>query len=193
MRVQKLLLLLFWVFCVVLSVFGQDTKRVELLPDGSMLISSQALSDINSNLTLLESNSKNQEKLLTNLNSELNQATLSLTMLKELYSEQGESVGGLMNELSQATSSLTIFRGLYSEQGKLVESLKLQWNLIGERLEISDQSLAWAMEDAETLEAELTTMQVANRRLDRSARVWRTVATVLGVAAIGGVIAAVVW
>jgi chromosome segregation ATPase len=193
MQVLKLLLLSFWVCCAGRPVFGQDTERVEYLPDGSMTLSPQVLTAINNNLTLLESNSMRQEELLTSLNSELNQAALSLTMLKGLYNEQGNLVENLNSELNQATSSLMTFRGLYSEQEKLVEKLKIQWNLIGERLEISDQSLAWAMEDAELMEAELAQERLANQRLDRSTRVWRTVAIMLGVAAIGGVVAVVVW
>jgi chromosome segregation ATPase len=188
-----LLLSLFLELCVALSVFSQVTERVEYLQDGSVILSPQALSTINNNLTLLESNSERQEKLLTSLNSELQRAELSLTMLRSLYNEQSTLAGSLESELNQAISSLTTLKSLYNEQGLLVESLKIQWNLIGERLEISDQSLAWAMEDAELMKAELTTARAATQRLDRSARVWRTVAIALGAAAVGGIVAAIVW
>jgi chromosome segregation ATPase len=192
-RACRLSLLLWLVCCVVWPVSGQDTEHVELLPDGSVILSPQALNDIDSNLTLLESNSMRQEKLLMNLNSELNQATLSLTKLDGLYNEQRQLAGSLNSELSQATSSLMTFRVLYNEQASLVEKLKIQWNLIGERLELSDQSLAWAMEDAALMEGELATARAANQRLDRSARVWRVVAIVAGCLAVGAGVAAVVW
>jgi hypothetical protein len=63
----------------------------------------------------------------------------------------------------------------------------------GERLSVSDQSLSWVMEDAEMLEASLARERAYNARLDRSVRVWQTVAVVAGVIALGVDVAALVW
>ena len=108
--------------------FGQVTQQAESLPDGSVLLSPQALSDIDETFSLLEGNLEKQQRLLVSLGS----------------------------ELSVAESSLTTLKGLYSEQGLLVGSLSIWADQLGERLSASDQSLAWAMEDAMLMEEELT-------------------------------------
>jgi chromosome segregation ATPase len=133
--------------------------------DGSVTLSPQALSDINENLSLLESNLAKQQRLLTSLN----------------------------NELSEAAFSLTTLKGLYNEQSVLVMSLRVWTEQLGERLSVSEHSLDWAMEDAATLETELERERVNSARLDRSVRVWRTVAIVAGVLALGAGVAAAVW
>jgi chromosome segregation ATPase len=138
---------------------------VEPAPDGSVLLSPRALSDINMNLSLLESNLGKQRQLLTSLNNELSVAALSLTTLK----------------------------GLYNEQSLLVMSLRVWTEQLGERLSASEHSLAWAMEDAATLETELERERANNTRLDRSAHFWRTVAIVAGVLVLGAGVAAVAW
>jgi hypothetical protein len=158
-------ILLFLAFCAAQSVFSQATERVEPLPDGSVLLSPQALSAIDETLTRLESNLTRQRELSTDLTSELSAAELSLTTLK----------------------------GLYNEQGLLVSSLRIQWNLIATRLQDSDESYAWIQQDAIAMEAELTTARAAVQCLDRSARVWRTLAIVAGCLAVGAGVAAVVW
>jgi chromosome segregation ATPase len=117
------------------------------------------------NLSLLESNLGKQRQLLTSLNNELNTAAFSLTTLK----------------------------GLYNEQSVLVMSLRVWTEQLGERLSESEHSLAWAMEDATLLETELSRERANSARLDRSVRVWRTVAIVAGVLALGAGVAAVVW
>jgi hypothetical protein len=83
------------------------------------------LSGIDTNLRLLESNLVRQQQLLTSLSG----------------------------ELSAAESSLTTLKGLYSEQPVLVTSLRGWAEQPGERLSVSEQSLAWVMEDAVRLEA----------------------------------------
>jgi anti-sigma-K factor RskA len=88
---------------------------------------------------------------------------------------------------------LTTLKGLYNEQGLLVGSLSIWADQLGERLSASDQSLAWALEDAALMEEELTRERSNSARLDRSARIWRTVAIVAGVLAVGAGVAAVVW
>jgi hypothetical protein len=127
------------------------------MPDGSVILSPRALNDIDENLSLLESNLEKQQSLLTSLSGELNLAESSLTTLKVLY----------------------------SEQGLLVMSLRVWADQLGECLSASDQSLAWAIEDAMLMEVELSQTRTLNTRLDRSTRVWRTVAIVAGVLAIG--------
>jgi hypothetical protein len=79
-----------------------------------VLLSPQALSGIEGNLRLLESNLEKQQQLLTSLSG----------------------------ELSAAESSLTTLNGLYSEQLVLVMSLRVWADQPGERLSASDQSLA---------------------------------------------------
>jgi hypothetical protein len=118
---RKLLLPLLWLCCAGLPVFGQAAQRVESLPDGSVPLSPQALSGIDGNLRLLESNLTRQQQLLTSLNG----------------------------ELSAAESSLTTLKGLYDERSALVTSLRLWADQPGERLSVSDQSLVWVMEDAQ--------------------------------------------
>jgi chromosome segregation ATPase len=160
-----------WLFClllffrVALPALSLEKEKRGLLDYGSVILSPQALNDIDKTLSQLETNSTRQRELSTSLTGELRQAELSLTTLRTLYNEQ---------------SALTM-------------SLRNWTNQMGERLSESDQSLVWAMEDAELLESELAQERTKSARLDRSARVWRTVAIVLGAAAIGGVIAAVVW
>jgi anti-sigma-K factor RskA len=95
--------------------------------------------------------------------------------------------------LSEAAFSLTTLKGLYNEQSVLVMSLRVWTEQLGERLSESEHSLAWAMEDAATLETELTRERANSARLDQSARLWRTVAIVAGVLALGAGVAAVVW
>jgi hypothetical protein len=162
---KKLLWWFLLVFCVVLRCFGQVTQRAESLPDGSVLLSPQALSDIDTSLSLLETNLAKQQRLLASLSGELSVAELSLTTL----------------------------RGLYNEQGLLVMSLRVWAEQLGERLSESDQSLAWAMEDAIALETELARERESSARLNRSAQFWRTAAIVAGVLAVGAGVAAVVW
>jgi hypothetical protein len=161
----RLLLSLLWLHFAVWPGFGQATQRAESLPDGSVLLSPQALSDIDETLSLLESNLMKQQYLL-----------MSLT-----------------GELSAAESSLTTLKGLYNEQGLLVGSLSIWADQLGERLSASDQSLAWAMEDAALMEEELMRERSNSAHLSRSARIWRTVAIVAGVLALGAGVAAVVW
>jgi hypothetical protein len=72
-----------------------------------------ALSGIDMNLQLLESNLARQQQLLMNLSGELSAAALSLTTLKRLY----------------------------DEQPVLVVSLRVWAEQPGERLSVSDQSL----------------------------------------------------
>jgi hypothetical protein len=158
-------LLLLCVCFAALPVSGQATQRAESLPDGSVLLSPQALSSIDASLSLLEDNLGKQRRLLASLS----------------------------NELNTAESSLTTLRGLYNEQSVLVMSLKVWADQLGERLSASDQFLAWAIEDATILEGSLAVERANNTRLDRSARFWRTVAVVAGVLAVGAGVAAVVW
>jgi hypothetical protein len=162
---RRLLLPLLWLYFAVSPVFGQAAQRVEFLPDGSVLLSPQALSGIDTNLRLLESNLVRQQQLLTSLSG----------------------------ELSVAESSLTTLKGLYNEQSVLVTSLRLWAEQLGERLSVSEQSLVWVMEDAQILETELAREQTNSARLDQSVRVWRTVAIVAGVIALVVDVAAVVW
>ena len=165
MRVRKSLLLLVWALCAPLSVFSQATERAEHLPDGSIILSPQAFNALEQNLNLLEQNFERQKHLSTSLGS----------------------------ELETAQSSLMELRAMLSEQEHLTASLRIQWTLIAERLSESDQSLSWAMEDATWMEAELELERATVQRLDRSARVWRIVAIVAGVLALGAGTAAVVW
>jgi hypothetical protein len=88
---------------------------------------------------------------------------------------------------------LTTLKGLYSEQSVLVLSLRLWADQPGERLSASEHSLVWAMEDAQMLEASLARERANSARLDRSVRVWQTLATVAGVLDLGAGVAAVVW
>jgi hypothetical protein len=162
---RRLLLWLLLLCFAALPVFGQAARRVESLPDGSVLLSPQALSGIDTSLRLLESNLEKQQRLLMSLSG----------------------------ELSAAESSLTTLKGLYSEQSVLVLSLRLWADQLGERLSASDQSLVWAMEDAQLLETELARERANSARLDRSVRVWQTLAIVAGVLALGAGIAALVW
>jgi hypothetical protein len=92
-----------------------------------------------------------------------------------------------------AESSLTTLKGLYGEQSVLVTSLRVWADQPRERLSVSDQSLVWVTEDVEMLEASLSRERAYNARLDRSARVWQTVAVVAGVIALGVGIAVLVW
>jgi uncharacterized protein HemX len=165
MRLRKSLLLLVWALCASLSVFSQATERAEHLPDGSVLLSPQTFNALEQNLNLLEQNFERQKHLSTSLGSELN----------------------------TAQSSLTELRAMLNEQERLTASLRIQWTLIAERLSESDQSLAWVMEDAALMEAELTRERATVQRLDRSARVWRIVAIVAGILALGAGTAAVLW
>jgi fumarate hydratase class II len=87
---------LLWLCFAALPVFGQALQRVEFLPDGSELLSPQALSGIDTNLRLLESNLEKQQQLLTSLSGELSVAESSLTTLNGLYSEQSVLVTSLM-------------------------------------------------------------------------------------------------
>lgn len=164
MNIPKLLPL-YLVFCVALPGFGQVTEYAEPMPDGNVLLSPRALDALRMNLNQLEQNFEKQRRLSMSLES----------------------------ELDTAQSSLTELRSTLSEQERLTASLRIQWTLIAERLQISDESYAWAMEDATRMEAELTRERAAMRSLDRSASFWRTLAIVLGVAAIGAGVAAVVW
>jgi chromosome segregation ATPase len=190
---KRLLLLLSLALYAVSPVLSQATERAELLPDGSVLLSPQTLRDIDATLTTLETNLTRQRELSTSLIGELNQAELSLTTLRGLYSEQSILAGNLTSELSQASSSLMTLKGLYNEQSQLVSSLQIQWSLIAERLQDSDESYAWIQQDMMEMEVELTAERANSARLDRSSRVWRRVAIVLGAAAVGGIVAAVVW
>jgi hypothetical protein len=162
---RRLLLSLLWLCFAVSPVFGQVTRRVESLPDGSVPLSPQALSDIDTNLQLLESNLARQQQLLTSLSG----------------------------ELSAAESSLTMLKGLYGEQPVLVMSLRVWAEQPGERLSVSEQSLDWAMEDAQMLEASLSRERANSARLDRSVRVWQTLALLAGILALVAGAAAVVW
>jgi anti-sigma-K factor RskA len=60
-------------------------------------------------------------------------------------------------------------------------------------LQDSDESYAWIQQDMMAMEGELATARSNNARLDKSARVWRTVAIVAGCLAVGAGVAAVVW
>jgi hypothetical protein len=62
-----------------------------------------------------------------------------------------------------------------------------------EQLSVSDQSLSWATEDAEMLESSLAQERASEARLDRSVRVWQTVAIVVGILALVVGVVAVVW
>jgi hypothetical protein len=99
----------------------------------------------------------------------------------------------LLMSLSVAESSLTTLKGLYSEQSVLVMSLMLWAAQPGERLSVSDQSLAWATEDVALLEASLARERANSARLGCNARVWRTAALVVGVLALSAGVAALVW
>jgi chromosome segregation ATPase len=191
--IKRLLLLLSLVLYAVSPVLSQATERAELLPDGSVLLSPQTLRGIDATLTTLETNLTRQRELSTSLTGELRQAELSLTTLRSLYSEQSILAGSLAGELSRAASSLTTLTSLYNEQGLLVLSLQTQWSLIAERLQDSDESYAWIQQDMMEMEGELTAERKNSARLDKSARVWRKAAIVLGCLAIGGIVAAVVW
>ena len=151
-------------FCFSL-VFAPGILCEEYTEIKSITISGQAMNELNQSLNQLETNYLRQKELLASLNQELLTANYSLTELQKIYGEQ------LI----------------------LVEHLRIWTNQLGERLSESDQSLAWAMEDAALMEEELTRERADNTRLDRSARVWRTVAIVAGVLALGAGVAAVVW
>jgi hypothetical protein len=164
MNIPKLLSL-YLVFCAALPGFGQATEYAEPMPDGSVILSPQALDALKVNLNLLEQNFEKQRRLLTSLGS----------------------------ELDTAQSSLMELRATLGEQERLTASLRIQWTLIAERLQTSDESYAWAMEDLTTIEAELTRERATTQRLNRSAQFWRTVAIIAGVLALGAGVAAVVW
>jgi hypothetical protein len=158
-----------WLVCFVSALaLPQATQRVESFPDGSVILTPAQLFSINNSLTMLERNFETQKKLSDSLRLELETTGASLETLKNLSIEQA----GLIN------------------------NLRLQWTLVSERLQESDQSWVWAMEDLTTMEASLAREQANSARLDRNARFWRTVAIVAGVLAIGTGVAAgmaIVW
>jgi chromosome segregation ATPase len=146
-------------------VFAPGILCEERVNTESITLSQQAMNELNRSLNQLETNYLKQKELLTSLNQELLTANYSLTELQKIY----------------------------GEQVILVQKLRIWTDQLGERLSESDQSLAWAMEDAALMEEELTRERSNSARLDRSARVWRTVAIVAGVLALGAGVAAVVW
>ena len=123
----------------------------------------------------------------------MNELNRNLNQLETNYLKQKELLANLNQELLTANYSLTELEKIYGEQAILVEKLRIWTDQLGERLSASDQSLAWAMEDAALMEAELMRERADNTRRSRSARVWRTVAIVAGVLALGAGVVAVVW
>jgi hypothetical protein len=158
LRKKTILPLCLLCFVFAQPVLSEDISPAEQLPDGSVILSPQALNSIDNNLTLLETNLTRQRQLSLTLTSELSAAETSLTMLK----------------------------GLYNEQAALIGSLRIQWTLIAERLQESDQSLAWTMEEAAELETAYGRLEWKNRALT-----WALV--IAGALAGGGIAAAIIF
>jgi hypothetical protein len=134
-------------------------------PDGGVILSPESLSELDRNLTLLEENSKQQELLLS----------------------------GLRLELGTANDLLTTLEGQLETQIGLVGNLKLQWNLISERLQTSDQSWAWIQEDLMAIERKSAAMEQENSRLKKTNRALWWAVSIVGALAVGGVAAAIVF
>jgi hypothetical protein len=165
MTKRLLLPLLCLLFYAVSPVFGQDTQRAQGLPDGSVIVTPAQLLSINNSLTALEKNFETQKNLS----------------------------GSLSLELETANTSLETLKNLSIEQSGLINNLKLQWTLVSERLQESDQSWVWMTEDLAGMETELARERANSARLERSARTWRTLFVIAGCLAAGAGIAAVVW
>jgi chromosome segregation ATPase len=154
-RTWRLSLLLWLVCFAALPVSGQVTKRAELPPDRSATLSPDQLSSINNSLTTLEHNFAAQKKLSDGLKSELEATSGSLEMLKTLSIEQALLIG----------------------------SLRLQWTLVSERLQESDESWVWIQQDIKEMEADLTREIANNARLEKKFSLWKGAAITLSVGA----------
>jgi hypothetical protein len=115
-----------------------------------------------------------------------------LTALEKNFETQKNLSAGLSLELEAASASLERLKNLSIEQSVLINNLKLQWTLVSERLQESDQSWAWTMEDLITMEMELAGERANSARLERDVSFWRTADLIGGVIALAAAVAVVV-